>query len=656
MEVFVSSLKSKGEMTFMEGIGCYFEGSAIAVFRSAKNICDTLKFEIMPKELFFTPLYSMPGSPLYNWFVKKGMTEEEINKKRREVYEKYVYGESYVTKVLDYMLEDPYEDELLELKVDEDIVKLIKKAAIIAKTEYHKDSVGIEELTEAFAEEFEDTFYKIMKTYVPSFGKRGSLNCLDYVGGNDVIEFSIPVEMKSYIKVLNDDYSPDSTMCHICGREEETKALTKVLMKRTKRNAVLIGEPGVGKTALIEKFVWQIVTGNCPERFKNSIVLSLDVNSIVAGTRYRGMAEERFKDLIAFLESNPNVILFIDEIHLLLGAGACSDGDLDLANALKPILARGDTQVVGATTLSEYEKYFSKDGALKRRFECIVVNEPKSTEVYNMIKNQIKLLEETHHTTISRKLVNTVIFKASCFNYETHNPDRTLDLLDKTMVCAELAGRSRVTMQDILENFKVNQKKFDKMSERVKRSTAYHEAGHYLAHKFSPELIEDELIAVSIMPAENYLGINVFEVDPDATPSYNRDYFIQQIGTKLAGRVAEKMYSNELTGGATSDLTAATKTARDVITRYGLDEEFTSDRVFLKDNSSSMYTDKVIDSINDRIDKLLKEAREYIEKLLLEKQEYLDALADELVKKGMLTSQEIEKMFEKIEKNNRADN
>lgn len=127
----------------------------------------------------------------------------------------------------------------------------------------------------------------------------------------------------------------------------------------------MVGYPGVGKTAIIEKFVYSIVKGTCPEKFKDSVVLSLDVTSIVAGTQYRGQAEERFQDLIDFLENYPKCILFIDEIHTVLGAGACKDGELDLANALKPILARGDTQVIGATTFDEYEKYFQEMGHFK---------------------------------------------------------------------------------------------------------------------------------------------------------------------------------------------------------------------------------------------------------------------------------------------------
>ena len=130
-----------------------------------------------------------------------------------------------------------------------------------------------------------------------------------------------------------------------------------------------------------KKFTWSIVTGNCHQMFKDAKILALDVTSIVGVLNIGGSAEARFQDLIAFLEANPGCILFIDEIHTILGAGACKDGEIDLANSLKPILARGDTQVIGATTFDEYEKYFSKDAALKRRFEKIVVNEPHIDEL-----------------------------------------------------------------------------------------------------------------------------------------------------------------------------------------------------------------------------------------------------------------------------------
>lgn len=625
-----------------------FDGTAIFAIYSAWEIAAKIGLPLLPKETLFTVICGMPSTPVYKYFVSKGVDEKEIEEKRTMLFNEMISGaREYYAIPFQIATDDPDNPDML--MVDNEILKILDKAMEIAEREYGSEAVGITHITEAVSELYPEEFMHIMKTYIPTIGMPNTLNQL----GADIMEdyFEVPRELSSFLTILNDKYSKDSTECHICGRDEETKSLIRILMKKTKRNAVLVGFAGVGKTALVEKFTWMIVTGNCPEQFKNSIVLSLDVNAIVAGTQYRGTAEERFRLLIQFLENNPRCILFVDEIHLLLGAGACREGDLDLANALKPMLARGETRVIGATTEDEYTRYFSKDSALKRRFEPIEVREPRADEVYDMIKNQIKLLEEAHHVTISRELVDAVIFKAACFNFETKNPDRTLDLLDKTMVCAELEGRSEVTEQDILENFKVNQKKFDKMSDKNKYATAYHEAGHYIAHKFSEELIEHVLLAVSIMPAEDYLGVNVFEIDPDMTPSKNRDYYIQQIGCFLAGRIAERMYSKTLTAGAVSDLKKATKVARAMVTQYGLVEGMSQDRVFIKDDQE-MLSQKMISDIDTYMDEILREAREDTERLLKDKKAYLDVLAEALVQKGMLSNNEIEELFKNVEMSN----
>lgn len=614
------------------------DSTVLLAIDNAREISEYINIYFIPKEIFFAVIYTMPETPIYNYLISKGIKDEEIQDKCAKLLCEIT------NKTSEYSI-TTFLNAGNEVWIDRDIVEIIAKADKIAKKQYNRSIIEISHIIAAISELFPKEFMRSMSAFIPSLGMSNSLTELNYLESDNMLGFELPRELSSFLTVLNNKYSKDSKECHICGRDEETKALIRILMKKTKRNAVLIGEAGVGKTALVEKFTWMIVTGKCPKQFRDNIILSLDVNAIIAGTQYRGTAEQRFYDLIAFLEENPKCILFIDEIHLLLGAGACRDGDLDLANALKPILARGETQVIGATTTREYEEYFSKDSALKRRFEKITVNEPRIYEVYDMIKNQIKLLEEAHRTTISRELVDSVIFKASCFNFETRNPDRTLDLLDKTMVCAELEGRTVVTEQDILENFNINQNKFDKMPLESKTSTAYHEAGHYIAYRFSKELTEYVMLAVSIMPAEDYLGINVFEIDQDVTPSKNKDYYIELIGSFLAGRIAEKMYSHKLTAGASSDLTKATRIAKDVITRYGLDENFTQDRVFLQDSKNPMYNEQLISNLNNRIDKLLKEARKHTEELLTEKREYLDVLATALIKKGMLSNKEIDELF-----------
>jgi len=625
-------------------MSCKLSESAIFAIYSAKRIADAIGTPAVLKEMLFVTLFLMSDMPMHSYLISKGISEDEIHTKATALLNSMIGNQTYSTASLAFRVNGKEEDMVT---VDENIVYLLDQAGRIAEKHYHINMIEASHMTGAFSEMYPKEFMTIMNAFIPSIEIPESFeDWKEEITMSD--EFEVPRELSSFLTVLNTKFSKDSQECYICGRDEETKKLVRVLMKTTKRNAVLVGEPGVGKTALVEKFTWMVVTGNCPEKFKDNVVLALDINSIVAGTKYRGTAEERFKSLIAFLEKSPNCILFIDEIHTMLGAGACEKGEMDLANALKPLLARGDTRVIGATTEKEYVKYFSEDGALKRRFERIVVDEPKADKVYDMIKNQIKRLEAAHKTTISRELVDMVIFKASCFNYETKNPDRTLDLLDKTMVCAELAGRAEVIEQDIMDNFDVNYKKFENMSTLAKMSTAYHESGHYIVNFFSGELIERNVRAVSIMPAEDYLGVNVFEIDRDMTPSQNKRYYIQLIGSMLGGRVAEKMCSSQLTAGASSDLVKATKLARKVVMSYGLVEEISQNRVYEIEGKDNMLDREMAKKIDEQVNTILEEARKYAEDLLNCKVKHLQALSKALAENGMLSDREITELFKKV--------
>ena len=183
------------------------------------------------------------------------------------------------------------------------------------------------------------------------------------------------------------------------------------------------------------------------------------------------------------------------------------------------------------------------------------------------------------------------------------------------------------------------------MSEETKYATAYHEAGHYIVQRFSSELKHYHTLAISIIPAEDYLGVNVYEEDEDATPSRNREYFIQLIAKSLGGRRAEKIYTNELSAGANSDLAKATRIAKDMVTRYGLDESFTEDRVYLRESENPMYTDKIIEKISNEIDKILDEAKKYADKILSIHQYELELLVEQLMKNGMVSKNELDKIF-----------
>lgn len=456
-----------------------------------------------------------------------------------------------------------------------------------------------------------------------------------------VAGFKIPDELKGFLRNLNEEFNGKS--CDISERDRECTLVWHTLMKKTKRNVALIGEPGVGKTSIVVKMVHDILNETCPERFKGFTVLSLDVTSSVAGTMYRGQAEERFSALVDYLDNQPNIILFIDEMHLINGAGACREGEIDLANTLKPILAGEKVRVIGATTEDEYEKYFSRDGALKRRFRPVYVKEPKMKEVYPMLKKSIETLSNYHGVSITKEMVDFVILNAACFDNETRNPDRTKDLIDLSMVTAKQAGKTEVDKESVLANFAYHFKKFAKMSDRAKRSTAYHEAGHCLVALCSKELKDYDVIAVSIMPSDSYLGVTVYEQN-DATAEPTMEYYIDSIAMDLAGRAAEKMFTKTITSGACVDLQMATKQAHNLVSKYGM-SEFGKNRNYTEETTN----DRVKDRINEEIDKIIDKAMQRAEEILSVNHEALNLLVEALMKNGIVGPTDLKQILKDIE-------
>lgn len=610
-----------------------FESDAIKVLNLSNRIRSRSNMECNTDVSCFVAILSLDCSPIFKRMKTSNNTDEQIRNAAYKVLNKFLVKCAYQHTVFTLYLKKLN----MYFPLSDDLYTVLKRANEIAINNYNKNSIGINELFAAFTEYMTDEYEDFLNS-CNSYPKPNNKLKLDE---NDSI--SIPTNLAGCLHILNLDFSTDEEYCKILGRETEALELVRILSKCTKKNAVLVGPPGVGKTAIIEKLTWMIVTGNCPSRFKKSIIVSLDINSIIAGTIYRGSAEARFEELIKFLTKYTNCILFIDEIHNLLGAGACRDGDLDLANALKPILARGTTQVIGATTSEEYDKYFSKDGALKRRFEKILVNEPKSYEVYSMIENQIKKLTEFHSVSISKDLISNVIFYASCFNKETRNPDRTLDLLDKVLASASLNEKNDVSKEDILDVFNSNYKKFDKTPYSTKVSLAYHEAGHYIVHRFSTLLYNTKTIALSIMPADSYLGAHVYEIDDEILSLKSLDYFIQLIGCKLAGRIAEEMYSKTLSSGACSDLENATKLAMDVVTKYGLIESFSTNRSYSVDDK--FMDSKVTSSANIEVDYILEKARMYAKYTLKHNYDSLKKVVNALLSRYMLSGNELDELL-----------
>ncbi len=232
----------------------------------------------------------------------------------------------------------------------------------------------------------------------------------------------------------------DGELDAIIGREEELYRTIQILSRRTKNNPCLIGEPGVGKTAIAEGLALKIAAGNVPARLLDKEIYLLDLTGLVAGTQFRGQFESRVKGLIKEIKTAGNIILFIDEIHNLVGAGDSSEGSMNAANILKPALSRGEIQVIGATTFKEYRKYIEKDAALERRFQPVIIEEPSLLETERVLLGVKKYYEGYHNVTIPDSIISKIVRLSERYVNDRFLPDKAIDLLDEACACSSLAN------------------------------------------------------------------------------------------------------------------------------------------------------------------------------------------------------------------------
>jgi ATP-dependent Clp protease ATP-binding subunit ClpC len=257
----------------------------------------------------------------------------------------------------------------------------------------------------------------------------------------------------------------------VVGRDKEVKRIAQILSRKKKNNAVIVGEAGVGKSALVEKLALMIHKGDCPSNLLDKRIMSLDLTSLVAGTKYRGQFEERIKAIINELQEAPNVIIFIDELHTMVGAGNAS-GAMDAANILKPALARGELQCIGATTFDEFKKHIEKDAALVRRFQKIILQEPTEEETLAILKNLTTSYQDFHKVVYEEGVLDVIVKLAGRYITDRQFPDKAIDVLD------ELGSEKRVTSKipEVIEKLK---KEIDEIKEKkvqVVKSQNYEQA------------------------------------------------------------------------------------------------------------------------------------------------------------------------------------
>ncbi len=378
------------------------------------------------------------------------------------------------TKLVDLIMELIAPTGHLELKEREGYSpraqQVIGLAFQIAE-QYHASAVGTEHILMALIREGSNVAVRILSTMGVSLQKL-YIDLLVSMGKDGNLYKEDLRQQKQKTKVL-EQYSRDMTklaaegkLDPVIGRDQEILRLVQILSRRTKNNPCLIGEPGVGKTAIVEGLAQRIVQGEVPDTVKNKRVMTLDLSGMVAGSKYRGEFEERIKKVIKEVIDDGNIILFLDEIHTIIGAGG-AEGAIDASNILKPSLARGELQLIGATTIEEYRKYIEKDAALERRFQTIMVEEPSLTEAVRIVMGIKHKYEEHHHVTITSEAVEAAVKLSDRYINDRNLPDKAIDLIDEAAAALRLQGLK------IPENCIRLQEQIDELNVQIERSLKF---------------------------------------------------------------------------------------------------------------------------------------------------------------------------------------
>lgn len=453
-------------------------------------------------------------------------------------------------------------------------------------------------------------------------------------------QLQIPDSIKNCVTNLNSKFSKGK--CDIMGRDDEIYEVWNIISKKTKRNAILIGEPGVGKSAIVEAITYSILNGTCPKEYKNYTVIELNLNSMVAGTHYRGDFEAKVQDLIDFIEKKDNLIVFVDEIHQIIGAGNAEGSGPDLAGSIKPILARDDVVFIGATTMDEYRRIFDTDGALSRRFERVVIEEPKGKKLRDMVKGRVKTLSEFHNVTCTQEMLENVIVSASSFN-DIANPDRTIDLLDKSMAVAKIDGDKALKLEHIQKVYRRYFKQFDTYTVKQKKITAYHEAGHFVAWLLSKTKVNEKCTLISIVPAFHWAGVTMFDRSDKIDSSGTMELLRDSISIGVAGRIAQQYVEKAIDTGASSDLKNVSEQIEYYFLHGGMDEKHKN--YAFTDNSKLNITDEEAADFRKRSQELIDEVYAETEKLLEDNKDGLDRVAKLLYENKIITANQAKRAF-----------
>lgn len=353
------------------------------------------------------------------------------------------------------------EFDLKKFKISRDAQRILEKAILVAAMHHHI-YIGTEHLLAGILETADPATIDALKTAeintiilkkklysifesTSNFPAFYPLNSGTSISAREDIKTKLQQKKKSlYLSNFCADLTDESIQKEIdpvIGRDKEIERIIQILLRRTKNNPILIGEAGVGKTAIVEGLAKKIFENDIPPALHNKKIMSLDINGLIAGTTYRGEFEARLKNIISELAANDDIIIFIDEIHNIIGAGSAS-GTMDAANILKPILARGNIKFIGATTFDEYKKHIERDPALERRFQPVIIKEPSPFEATKILAGIRTYYENFHNLNITEEAVEEAVRLSSRYIQDRLLPDKAIDLLDEAASKYKLKHKS----------------------------------------------------------------------------------------------------------------------------------------------------------------------------------------------------------------------
>ena len=621
-----------------------FHEKSLKLFAKASLLAREIGFTFVAKEMIYVCLMTH-SMPMFDYFIGHGATEEEIYSAAENLFlnrdrEKYdVFrmptevaqresnsnqGEDNslisleerqeiiriakdIRKNVSYnIFDNDKQDDSQWLGMDVEIMDLNDRAVDIADRQYGTIIIEPTHMTAAFAELDPEAFEILVEKVLYKRNK--------VVSGKQWLN-----DISEYVSII--DPSEDQL---INGRDIDITTLMVFMMKQERNSVLLVGEYGVGKRLIIEKFAWMVANGKSSPSLNNSIVLQVNANAIIEDES----AEKVFTNITNFAEMNPKTILFIDGIQKFKDS-----------IFLKKLMSK-KIRVIGAVTPEVYDFYFLEDFS----YDKFPVGEPHSDNVLSMVKNQVLWLERKHGVRVSDKLAEVALKVSYIFDNKMKNPGRFLNYLDRAMAITEFFGRKDVTRKDILSSFEFYFGRYEAYSEEYKLSVAFHELGHFFVIRSFEELAETNLL-VSIFPKEDADGENHLREIPSSISFKDRNFYKQWISVFLAGRMAEEMFTNHVTSGASDDLSRATGIARDMVCEYAL-SNISNVNTFGMGENGVPYSQKTLEKIDVEVENILEEARKYCKEVLESNAEKIKLVANVLVKNGLLLTSEIEELLE----------